>query len=149
MFVISKAMLDAGNRVVELATDAEIIQSFDGLGGGLAVAEAPPEIAQWFDCDREVSDIIFEAMDVLSEAPFGSPATPAMIVAGDRVMELLISARFLEIGVKADPALEAVLTEEIRPFVFNKEATVSLVYARMRAVGELNPAITSQQINLH
>jgi hypothetical protein len=149
MFVITQAMIDAGNRVVELATDAEIIQSFNGLGGGLTVAEAPPEIAQWFDNDREVSDIIFEAMDALADVPFGGAPCPSMIVAGDRVMEMLIMARLAESCINANPAMEAEIGDDVKPFLFNDKETVSLVYARMRAVGESKSCERRPSANLH
>jgi hypothetical protein len=143
MFVITQAMIDAGNRVLELVTDAGIIESFDGLGGGLKIAEAPPEIAQWFDNDREVSDIIFEAMDALSEDAYRNAATPDMILAGDHVLESLISARFYEASmpVLSQKVLD-MIPEQIKTMIFHKESTVGLVYSRMRAVGAGQPVRT-------
>lgn len=135
MFVISQAMIDAGNRVEDLAATAQIIESFDGLGGGMTMAEAPPEIAQWFGIDREVSDIIFEAMDALSESPFGKPSTPKMIKAGNLVLENMVTARIMASVHKDSPEAQCPQSEEVKSFLAQKDEVVSLVYARMRAVG--------------
>jgi hypothetical protein len=135
MFVISQAMIDAGNRAEDLASTAQIIESFDGLGGGMTMAEAPSEITQWFGVDREVSDIIFEAMDALSESPFGNPATPAMIKAGNLVLENMITARVMSAMHNDSPEALCTQSEEIKSFLAKKDEVVSLVYARMRAVG--------------
>lgn len=128
---ITQVMIDAGSKTAELIHSADCISCLDGgLGGGMKKADAPADIAQYFDRPEGSSvPLMFKAMDALAPSPFGEP-TEAMALVGSLILSKLVDAEFVKAALKYDPSEEDI-NPELLVLVRDGRPPVAIMYNAM------------------
>lgn len=149
---ITEAMVDAGNKTGELVYSADCISSLDGLGGGTKKADAPPEIAQYFDrLDGEFSTILlmFQSMDALSSTPYGHP-TLDMLQAGAGIMSSMINATYLKSILKNHPDTDVSdVHPDVLTLALDTRSTVAIMYNAMIMSTREEPEAEKTLVRIH
>lgn len=129
---ITEAMIEAGSKRADLIHSADCISSFDGLGGGTKIADAPPEVAQFFGRDEGSSTLLmFQAMDELSPSPFGIP-TEEMLKVGLEILASSVDAAFVQGLLKSHPQADVSdVRSDILLLARDERSPLALMYNAM------------------
>lgn len=147
---VTQTMIDAGVTASDRMHKADCISCMDGLGGGMKMADAPPEIAQYFGRpERSSTLLMFQAMDAESASPFGTP-TQDMTLVGEEILVLMVDAAFVKGILKNHPDTDV---SDVRPDVLllaqDKRTPVHLMYLAMIMSTQPVPVPEKTAVRIH
>lgn len=134
--IITPAMVEAGNLAADRISTANVVESMDGLGGGMKKAEAPPEISQYFNRDESSCVLMFLAMDAVSPSPYGKLPSEPMELAGQEILSDLISVIFIKKELEHPDADRSLVTAKHQALLDDPNPPVYLMYQAMMQVAQ-------------
>jgi len=134
--VITPAMVEAGNLAADRISTANVVESMDGFGGGMKKADAPPEISQYFNRAESSCVLMFLAMDATATSPYGKLPSKAMELAGQEILNDLLSVVFIKKELEHPDADWSLVTPKHQALINDPNPPVYLMYQAMMQVAQ-------------